>query len=466
VGRDFHALKMSEAASPKLRAPSLSYVFKNFHDANQIQSDNFITLGSLAPGGLSNAWGCGVACLTDSELSGFPYLKDGLNISYERVGKRIGISGRIHDDLTDYFALDHLAEPPVEMDLQHSYLASNYAKHKKYFLANNFKMGRARVAVLTKDMKNRYSCNLCQNCLWGCSRGSMYSAKYDLDTLRSSRNFKDFSGFIVDDLNSSGLNWEVSGKFSDSGERRTFIANQVILAAGTLASTRLVLKYLGYRSPVKMLSSPTAAFMLWMPKLLGTQVKSGFGLGQLSFVLDLDANVSAFGSTFNSLGMPTSEFIKYIPIDRRNALNLFQSIATSTLIGNIFLPGNFTDASVYLDKKNILKITGGYKKDVHNLFERAYSILRKSYWKMGAIILPGSFKIAMPGSDIHYSGTLPMKKIPKIGESSEIGEISGMKGVFSVDGASLPLLLEKSHTFTIMANADRIGTLLAERLRN
>ena len=40
----------------------------------------------------------------------------------------------------------------------------------------------------------------------------------------------------------------------------------------------------------------------------------------------------------------------------------------------------------------------------------------------------------------------------------------GLEGVHVVDGACLPSLTEKSHTLTIMANADRIGRNLARQM--
>jgi choline dehydrogenase-like flavoprotein len=43
-------------------------------------------------------------------------------------------------------------------------------------------------------------------------------------------------------------------------------------------------------------------------------------------------------------------------------------------------------------------------------------------------------------------------------------EVSGMSGLYVVDGSVLPSLPAKSHTFTVMANALRAGTKLAERL--
>jgi thioredoxin reductase len=61
LGENFHALRKMEAVSPKLRVPTHGYVFDDFIDSNRIKVDNFVAIGSLAKGGLSNAWGCGVA---------------------------------------------------------------------------------------------------------------------------------------------------------------------------------------------------------------------------------------------------------------------------------------------------------------------------------------------------------------------------------------------------------------------
>ncbi len=54
-----------------------------------------------------------------------------------------------------------------------------------------------------------------------------------------------------------------------------------------------------------------------------------------------------------------------------------------------------------------------------------------------------------------------MREKPVLGETSSSGEVKGLEGVYIVDGACLPSLPAKSHTLTIMANADRIGRRLA-----
>jgi len=134
------------------------------------------------------------------------------------------------------------------------------------------------------------------------------------------------------------------------------------------------------------------------------------------------------------------------------------------VVGNLFLPGHLTTASARLKADSSLNISGNYHDDVRPLMDQANKKLRTSYRRLGAILLPGSFTVGRPGSDIHYAGSLPMQNSPVIGETSELGEVAGLEGVYVVDGASLPLLSEKSHTLTIMANADRIGKKLVTKI--
>ena len=90
--------------------------------------------------------------------------------------------------------------------------------------------------------------------------------------------------------------------------------------------------------------------------------------------------------------------------------------------------------------------------------------LASAFRTLGAIMLPGSFKIANIGADIHYGCTLPMSAQPRQGQTDKYGEVVGYKNLHIIDGACLSSLTEKSHTLTIMANADRIGRSIADVL--
>jgi len=461
VGKDFHALKMLDAVSPKLRVPFHAYAFDGFGHENRIEGKSFITVGSLAKGGLSNAWGCGVARFSPGEISELPFPASDLDLSYAKVSRRMGISGKADDDLSDYFMLDEYAQPPIPMDISHAYMFRLYSDQRKILHSRGFKLGHSRVAVLSEDIFGRQACNLSGNCLWGCQRHSLYSATYDLLALRRYKNFSELSGFVVEELKCSKGGWRIEGCGTSDSGLKSISAGKIVMAAGTLATTRIVLKSLNYTQPVPVLSCPTAAFLLWLPKMTGAPRMPGFGLGQLSFTLSLHGDYTAHGSTFSTTGIQLSEFARHVPMRRRCSMDLLRGLLSSCVVGNLFLPGRLTAAEAKLDNNESLIISGKYGGEAQPLMHEANRALSRAYRRLGAVLLPGSFTVASPGADIHYAGTLPMKVSPSRGETSPYGEVNGLDGVFVVDGACLPMLPEKPHTLTIMANADRIGRQLA-----
>ena len=466
VGQDYYALKNTNTISPKLRIPQHRYVFEDFDVVNNISSSQFSVIGSLAKGGLSNAWGCGVAQLSKEESVSFPFEYSDIVESYKKVGKRIGISGNSDDDLREYFGVDEYSMPPIALDELHSYLYERYCLERKKINGLGVRIGRSRLAALSVNHGERLACNQSGNCLWGCNRKSLYSAIDDLDLLREHSNFREISGLFVDEIKREHGIGYVIGKLAKTRESMKYSAKFIVLAAGTLASTRLILNAINKRSPVRMLSSPTAAFMIFAPKKIGLQRQSGFGLGQMSFVLNLGSGISAFGSTFSTAGIPVNEFLRFLPFRKRFGIDLLRVLLNSCVVGNIFLSGSLSDVTVQVERDGSLRVDGGYKDLARQMLIDARVKIQKAYWMMGGVLLPRSFSVGRPGTDIHYSGTIPMKRNPRVGEATSMGEVFGMEGVYVVDGSCLPTLSEKSHTLTIMANADRIGVAIALRMMN
>jgi choline dehydrogenase-like flavoprotein len=460
IGENFHALTQAGAVSPKLKTPTHAHVFQGFSDINQIETHDFIGIGSLATGGLSNAWGCGVARFTAHDFGDLPIDAKQLLDSYATITQRIGISGAADDDLSSYFGLDEWAQPPLPLDELQQYMLNNYNKGKRNILESGFRLGRSRVAALSQPLDARSACDRSGNCLWGCHNNALYSASQELPKLKLYPGFTHIQGFVVDELSRAGDNWTIT----DQCRARQFSARRVLLAAGTLATTRIALKALRHTAPVPLLSSPTAAFLLWLPKMLGAPRVPVFGLGQLSFALKLTETATAFGSTFNTTGLPMTEFVSRIPMAKRWSIELLKNLLSSCLVGNLFLPGEFSRNTAVLRSNGSLRVTGEQHESLPALMHTAASRLRKVYWQMGALLMPMSFTLGKPGADIHYAGTLPMRAHPEAGETNLLGEVTGLPRLHVIDGAALPRLTEKSHTLTIMANADRIARSLATQL--
>jgi choline dehydrogenase-like flavoprotein len=459
IGRDFYALRHMVTASPKLRVPVHAYVFQDFVKTHRIITENFLAVGSLATGGLSNAWGCGVARLSPGELRVFPFAPEELDEGYAAAAQRMGMSGRADDDLTAFFGVDAWAGPPLPMEALHTHILHNYMRKRDTVAASGFRLGRSRVAVLGEDWEKRLKCHAVGNCLWGCARNAQYASVYDLPELKKFSSFNHATGFIVEEIVRDGETLQARGMLR--GTPHTISATCIILAAGVLASTRIALKSLGLRRELPVLSCPTAAFLLWIPRLFGIEAKATFAFGQLSYAIDLGDDMSGYGNTYCTTGIPLSEFMRYVPFARPSSAMLLRGLLSSCLAGNLFLPGHFSTSTVRLQDDGCLLVRGGFSEKLGEVMRRAVAQLRRAYWACGAVLIPASFTVGMPGGDIHCSGTFPMRSQPVLGATSPSGEVHGLAGVFIADGACLPELSEKPHLLTLMANAHKVGRHIA-----
>jgi len=461
VGRRFTALREMNAMSPKFRAATLDYVFRQFAAANRIESHDFVAVGSLAAGGLSNAWGCGVARIAANEWEGLPFAEAELAPSYERVTRRIGVSGAAPDDMTAFFGIDGWAEPAVALDPLHDDVLRRYTRQQAWMRARRFRMGHARVAVLTADRADgRRACTRSGFCLWGCAEDALYSARHDLRALQRFPGFAYAGGAVVDRLERDGEHWSVR----DSADRIVARARRVVLAAGTLATTRIALRTLGDLTTAPLLTLPAAAFALWLPRQLGAPRTAAPGFAQLAFALD-EGRDAACGFTFSTHALPVAEFVRASPLMRRSSVRVFAALLSSTLVANCFLPGHHSANALRLAADGVLHVDGGMRPSLAAALLRTRSVLRAAFLRAHAIMLPGSFTQGSIGADAHYAGTLPMRAHPRRGETSADGEVEGLPGVLIADASALPSLPAKSHTLAMMACADRLGTHLARTCR-
>lgn len=453
------AMDAAGAASPKLRVPGLAPLFHGYADANRLRTEGFHLVGALAAGGLSNAWGCGVARFDASELGALVGVADELDASYRIVAKRIGLSGANDDALRDYFGVDAYADPPLPLEPVSASLWRRMIERPSS--SAGFEMGRARLAVLSLARDGRPPCDGRGMCLWGCEQGSTWSASREIDALGRLPTVKYESGVLVTALERNADGWDIRGL--RDGVASTWRARRILLGAGTVASTRLALNALPTPpGSVRMLSNPMAAFLLMQPQLLGRAHVRGNGLAQLSYRLaNAAGSESACGNLFPTAGLPVAEFLEHLPMSRRAGLPFLRVLLPAVLVGNVFLPGSLSRHEVLPQSDGGLLIRGGQAPELDAVHAEVVGRLRRAFRRVGGLLLPGSYKPAITGADIHYVGTLPISRSPAAHECRLNGEIAGLPGVHAIDGAALPHLPAKAHTLTIMANADRVARALS-----
>lgn len=452
LGDELEGLSVEDGLSPKLRAPLARRALANFAAANPVSADNFLPVGALLRGGLSRVWGAFVSEFDADDLAGWPIGKADLAPSYEHVVRRIGVSGAADDATGSWLGASGPLQPPVALG------AAAQAMLGRYRSGGSLLLGKARNALLSQKLEERAACDLRGDCLWGCPIGAIYDARQNLVRLSRYRNFRLTDNVRVTALEKTPQGWRV--RVADG---RDFTAARLVLAAGTLGSTRLTAPLLPAISDWPLLSNPVRATPLLVPRSLGVKSQASHDLAQLAFFLRFRSGPAGYvsGAVYETRGLPPSVFANQLPLGRRAGEAAFRFLAPGLVVAVSYFAGAFSRNRLKFDPvTGHLHVTGGFADRFAALEQDVNRRLRKSWRRVGAIALPGG-KIAMPGTDAHFAGTLPMGGRGANG-TSPLGELAGQEGLHVVDGAILPSLPSKHATLTIMANADRIGRALSQ----
>jgi choline dehydrogenase-like flavoprotein len=459
LGAELAALRPDDGLSPKLRTPVALDVVGGFRRWAEVSEDKFFAAGAMARGGLSQVWGGFVSEFDQDDLRGWPFGADELAPSYRAVGERIGISGSTDDDMADFYGNAAPVQPAPPIGPTADAILQRYARRKP---REDFALGLARNAMLTADRGGRLGCDLSLACLWGCTRGAIYDARQDLAALQRHANFAIRDGLTAMRLAPALHGWEVETAPGGPPLR----AQRLLLAAGTLGTLRLVVPLLKVgKTVLRLLNSPLMAMPLLVTRRLGQPPATrGYSLAQLGFRFRYAPAPGDYvtGGIYETVALPPSSFAARLPLGRRAATTVFRALAPAIAIATVYFPGRCSANLVTVD------LTGGavrlgLRGDVSDDFDATASLVRRRLnriWHgLGARPLPGA-TIAVAGTDAHFGGLFPMGLDAAQG-TSRFGELNSAPGVYLVDGALLPTIPSKFTTFTIMANADRIGRHLA-----
>jgi choline dehydrogenase-like flavoprotein len=465
LGEDLGALAISGDFSPKFFTPlGRAVIGAGIASLPPVRAHNLIVSRSATPGGLSSIWGAFCAAFDASDMVGFLIGPAELASAYSAVAERIGINGA-DDDLGSFHGTHALLPPLPLADAARRLL-------NRYQVAGaipDFRLGRSRNAVLTLDRELRKGCIQCGMCLLGCAHGSIYDSRQDIIELRKFPNFRYQSGAPVRRLVSLGDNGQTVA-LAIEGKPVIARAKVLFLATGAINSAALALDYFKlFDVKTRLLNNPVAGMAFITPGLVGKDFpESTFGLGQLSYRLSLPNNDYAMGLIYGADTIPLDIFARRMPFSRPAALRLSAALMPAMLLATCYLPGAYSANSFSLRRLDgnsaEVVLTGGMSPEVKRLFRYAWQKLGRIFGRLGAYPVPLSLTISPPGSDAHLAGTIPMAGTGPLSCSASC-ELKDAQGVFVVDGAWLPHLPAKHLTFTLMANAHRVGVLVADKLR-
>ncbi len=452
--------------------PSKQYVFetpRGFDVSTTAMEPRF----SFARGGLAEAWTGGVYAYNRDDLGQYPISYDEMERYYAIVADRIGI-GAVRDDLEQFIPYSDRYREPLPFDRHSQWLWDRYhARRDRLHATHGFYLGRSRVATLSRAHGTRKGCDQLGRCLWGCPNESIYSPRHTLRDCLTHARFTYVPGVLVDHFeygDGGGVTRVVARRVADNA-RVTFEGDEFALAAGALTSSRIVLESL-YRRTGVIAAMPGLMDNLQIhvpfltPAMIGTAVNTAaYQFHHLAFgVTRPDPLDYVHGQITTLKSALIHPIVHTLPLDLRGAIGTFRALRAGLGVANVNLADRRRDDSLVTlrvregaERETALVVR--YTEDAAEQarMESAVGSVKRALGAMGCFVPPGMTRVLPRGTSVHYAGTMPMSATPGQFTCGRDGRSHVFRNLFIADGASLPFLPAKNHTFTLMANATRIA---------
>jgi choline dehydrogenase-like flavoprotein len=364
-------------------------------------------------------------------------------------------------------------QQPLELDEHSANLLHQYDKRKAY-LNENLRcfMGRARVAVLSRDLGSRKACGYSGRCLWGCPSESLYTPSLTLQECKSYPNFEYRTGVYVSHFRfgPGGRITSLAAHSSNNGTRFDIDVDKVVLAAGTLCSSQIVLQSIfkdtGEVMQLKGLMDNRQVLMPFVNlHMLGKPYNTqAYQYPQVAIGLETARPFDYVHGLVTTLKTALIHpIVQSIPFDLRTSLSFFRNIHAGLGLININFPDSRRD-------ENYLTLTPAMKsgspalamhyqpaEDEKARLASTNKIFRMLLWKLGCIAPPPMTHVRPMGASVHYAGTIPMTAESAPWTATKYCQSRDFPNLYFADGTTFPALPSKNLTFTLMANAVRVA---------
>lgn len=452
--------------------PPRLHVFRDADERVPVDSEVFSGSASLAKGGFGAAWAAGVFPFSEDEVEAMGLTLADLEPHYEAAAARIGVCGD-RDDLARFFRPSASMMPALEVDSNAEAILDRYLKRRERFNASGFYLGRTHLAVCSRRHRERGPEEYLDMAYWADLDRSVYRPQWTLEELRVSSRFRYLDRRFVDRFREEHDRVTVEARHADTGGRESYQGKALVLAAGTIGTAWIVLRSLEcYERPVPILCNPYAYVPMLNLGHFGRPVRDRrHSLAQLTAMLRSPGSErrTVQAQVFSYRSLLTFKLMKEAPLGHREALRIMRLLMPYFAILGIHHEDRPSDRKRCV----LLRGVGSAPDRLHIDYDPSAQELRSQrederqllrfFRRLGCwpirTVRPGH------GASIHYAGTFPIQ--PNGGELScdADGRLRATRSVYLADGSVFPWLPAKGLTFTLMANADRVGSLLGRRWR-
>ncbi|MEP6671445.1 MAG: GMC oxidoreductase [Chthoniobacter sp.] len=425
---------------------------------------------SEARGGLSNVWGASQLPARAEDIADWPISLADLEPHYRAVFDFMPTTA-VTDDLDSLL--------PTYTDRGQDLRPSRQAEEFLHALQSEraplrragLHFGRSRMAVTATGDAQLPACVHCGLCLYGCPYGLIYSTATTLQRLIEEKKVTYLDRHSVEKLEPHADGVTIFARDLERQQTVTFQAARVFVGTGVLPTAAIVLNSLGaFDEPVEMLDSQYFIYPFFrLRRTPDVQTEELHSLAQAFIEID-DPAISAH--------LVHLEIFSYSDFLQRalmaTPLRFFlrfpwiaEQIFGRLLVVQGFLHSNDSGRLGITLRRNA---TGQPQLHVEPRPSRhAWWASLRAGLKLaacarllgGAPVVP-ALQFAEPGRSYHSGGTFPMRARPGKWETDILGQPTGLERVHLLDASVFPSIPATTITLTVMANAHRIATQVAD----
>ena len=414
---------------------------------------------SLGRGGFSAVWGAAMMAYSAKDTADWPVRSGDLTEHYSAVAKLTGLSA-VRDDLGKIFPAACGADRRAGLEPAGGNFPSRLEKNRAALHAAGIHFGQARVAVKAGPA----GCVYCGLCMYGCPYGYIYNSEQTVRELQKNPGFTYRPDAIVTRVRETEGQAVIAGYQRTSREPFEFSARRVYLATGVVATAKIVLASLNLHDrPVRLKDSQYYLFPLLLARSGGdVQHEPLHTLSQL-FVEIFDERVTPRSVhlqiySYNDL---VGQAVRQAFGPAAGGLEWFaRALEKRLLIVQGYLHSDHSSQIAVTLKKgdpDRLQLQAELNPEVRPAIRRVLRKLMRHARQSGAWPLTPMLQVAEPGRGFHSGGSFPMRKNPGELETDTLGRLPGWRCIHLVDASVLPDIPATQITFSVMANAHRIG---------
>lgn len=421
---------------------------------------------SLALGGFSNVWGAAMLPCLDRDMAGWPIGTRELEPHYRSVLEFTELAGG-RDDLENLFPLHTDRAVPLLPGRQSQILLGNLERRRQSLRDEGLHFGRARTAVRAASGPGQAGCVYCGQCMYGCAYGHIYNSSDTVRRMRAHSSFSYEPGVVVTGLREIGDTVRIAGYRRESREQFEAEAGRVHLAMGLIPTTRLLLRSQeDYDTPLRARDSQYFLFPLLLGRRAGDVRSEALNTLSQVFLEIQNPRVSrhtvhlqvyayndlvgqAVRRSFGPLARPLERLARHLE-DRLMIVQGYLHSDDSAGLRMTLRRGAESGG-------DRLQVEAELNPETRPAIRRVLRFLLRQAARLKALPLTPQLQVAEPGRGFHSGGSFPMRAHPGRFETDMLGRPTGWKRVHVVDATVLPGIPATTITFSVMANAHRIG---------